>query len=256
MSDRQKRRLQGKVAIITGAGRGIGRGIAKLFAEEGAKVVINYNRSSKAAKELCDEIRRDGRSCLLVKGDVSKSIDVRNIVSATLQKFGRIDILVNNAGLIIRKNFLESTEEEWDRTIDTNLKGVYLCSRQVAPIMLKQKRGKIVNISSVSGMHGPTSSLMVADYVASKAGVIGLTRSLAVNLAPYVNVNAVCPGAIETDMLESIPEQARRSRMEETPLKRFGSPEEIAAAVLFLASDESDFITGEALVVSGGRPTG
>jgi 3-oxoacyl-[acyl-carrier protein] reductase len=176
------------------------------------------------------------------------------MVEATIAKFGRVDILVNNAGIIFRKRILESTEEEWDRTLDVNLKSVYLCSKAVAPIMIGQKRGKIVNISSISGVNSPPSAVEVPDYTASKAGVIGLTRALAVDLAPTINVNVVCPGAIETDMLAQMSEQARSGRMAETPLKRFGRPEEIAAAVLYLASDDSDFVTGETLVVSGGRP--
>lgn len=247
-------KLSGKVAIVTGASRGIGRAIAKRFAEEGAKVVINYNASSKEAETLQREITGSGGVSMTFKGDVSSSGEVKAMVEATVAKFGRVDILVNNAGVIFRKKILESTEEEWDRTMDVNLKSVYLCSREVAPIMLRQKRGKIVNISSISGLNAPSSALEVPDYTASKAGVIGLTRALALNLAPFVNVNVVCPGAMDTDMLGKMGEEARASRVAETPLKRFGRPEEVAQAVLFLASDESDFVTGEALVVSGGRP--
>jgi 3-oxoacyl-[acyl-carrier protein] reductase len=247
-------KLKGKVAIVTGASRGIGRAIAKKLAEEGARVVVNYNSSSKEAEDLQREITESGGEALLFKADVSISRDVQSMVEATIAKFGRVDILVNNAGIIFRKRILESTEEEWDRTLDVNLKSVYLCSKAVAPIMIRQKRGKIVNISSISGVNSPPSAMEVPDYTASKAGVIGLTRALAVDLAPTVNVNVVCPGAIETDMLAQMSEQARSGRMAETPLKRFGRPEEIAAAVLYLASDDSDFVTGETLVVSGGRP--
>jgi 3-oxoacyl-[acyl-carrier protein] reductase len=247
-------KLKGKVAIVTGASRGIGRAIAKKLAEEGARVVVNYNSSSKEAEDLQREITESGGEALLFKADVSISRDVQSMVEATIAKFGRVDILVNNAGIIFRKRILESTEEEWDRTLDVNLKSVYLCSKAVAPIMIGQKRGKIVNISSISGVNSPPSAVEVPDYTASKAGVIGLTRALAVDLAPTINVNVVCPGAIETDMLAQMSEQARSGRMAETPLKRFGRPEEIAAAVLYLASDDSDFVTGETLVVSGGRP--
>jgi 3-oxoacyl-[acyl-carrier protein] reductase len=247
-------KLKGKVAIVTGASRGIGRAIAKKLAEEGARVVVNYNSSSKEAEDLQREITESGGEALLFKADVSISRDVQSMVEATIAKFGRVDILVNNAGIIFRKRILESTEEEWDRTLDVNLKSVYLCSKAVAPIMIGQKRGKIVNISSISGVNSPPSAVEVPDYTASKAGVIGLTRALAVDLAPTINVNVVCPGAIETDMLAQMSEQARSGRMAETPLTRFGRPEEIAAAVLYLASDDSDFVTGETLVVSGGRP--
>ena len=247
-------KLKGRVAIVTGASRGIGRAIAKGLADEGAKVLVNYNSSSKEAEDLSREIAQGGGEAITFKADVSKSKDVAAMVAATVAKFGRVDILVNNAGIIFRKKILESTEEEWDRTIDVNLKSVYLCSKAVAPLMIGQKRGKIVNISSISGINSPPSAVEVPDYAASKAGVIGLTRALAVDLAPFVNVNVVCPGAVETDMLGSMTEEGKRNRMAETPLRRFGRPEEIAQAVLFLASDESDFVTGETLVVSGGRP--
>jgi len=247
-------RLKGRVAIVTGASRGIGRATARRLAEEGAKVVINYSASAKEAEDLQREIAEGGGESITFKGDVSNSEDVKRLVEATVSKFGRIDVLVNNAGIVFRKKILESTEEEWDRTMDVNLKSVYLCSKAVAPIMIAQKHGKIVNVSSISGINGPASAVEVPDYTASKAGVIGLTRALAVDLAPMINVNVVCPGAVETDMLATMSEQARTARIAETPLRRFGKPDEIAAAVLFLASDDSDFVTGETLVVSGGRP--
>lgn len=245
-------RLQGKVALVTGAGRGIGRAMAGLFAEEGAKVVINYSRSEKEASSLAEEIKKRGGEALLVKADVSRSEEVEEMVRRTLERFGRIDILVNNAGIAIQAAFLDSTEEMLDKTISTNLKSAYLCSKEVAPVMLRQKRGKIINIASVSAL-AQRSALLNTPYAASKAGVIGLTRSLAVNLAPEINVNAMCPGVIETDMTAYLTPEMRRMRIEETPLKRTGKPEEIARAALFLASDESDFITGEILTVAGGR---
>ena len=248
------KKLQGKVAVVTGASRGIGRAVAKMFAEEGAKVVANYYASTKEAESLRDEIVDLGGDCLLFKGDVSRSGDVKAMVAAAIAKYGRIDILVNNAGIIFRKKILESTEEEWDRTIAVNLKSVYLCSKEIAPIMLKQNGGKIVNISSISGINAPPAAVEIPDYSASKAGVIGLTRALAINLGPTVNVNVVCPGATVTDMISSMTEEGRNLRRQETPLKRFGKPEEIAKAVLFLSSSDSDFVTGETLVVSGGRP--
>jgi 3-oxoacyl-[acyl-carrier protein] reductase len=247
-------KLKGKVAIVTGASRGIGRAIAKKLAAEGARVVVNYNSSSKEAEIVQREIAEAGGEAFTFKGDVSISADVQKMVDATMSRFGRVDILVNNAGIIVRKKLLESTEEDWDRTLDVNLKSMYLCSKAVAPIMLSQNRGKIVNMSSISGLNGPSTAIEIPDYTASKAGVLGLTRALAIDLAPTVNVNAVCPGAIDTDMLASMNPQARSGRMAETPLRRFGRPEEIAAAVLYLVSDESDFVTGETLVVSGGRP--
>ncbi|MDA4122517.1 MAG: 3-oxoacyl-ACP reductase FabG [Thaumarchaeota archaeon] len=248
------RKLEGRVAIVTGASRGIGRAIAKRLAAEGAKVVINYLTASKAADDLLHEIRESGGEALIFAGDVSKSADVKAMVEVTIAEFGKVDILVNNAGIIFRKKFLDSTEEEWDKTLDVNLKSVYLCSKEVAPIMIRQGKGKIVNISSVSGINGPVSALVTAAYAASKSGMIGLTRVLAASLAPTINVNVVAPGIVETEMLDSMSNEAKEARLEETPLKRFGRPEEVAAAVLYLASDESDFVTGETLVISGGRP--
>ena len=195
-----------------------------------------------------------GAEAVVVRGDVSNSRDVTSLVEDTLSTFGRIDILVNNAGIIFRKKILDSVEAEWDRTMDVNLKGVYLCSKAVAPVMLRQGGGKIVNISSISGLNAPASALEIPDYAASKAGVIGLTRAMALNLAPTINVNVVCPGATETEMFGTMTEEGKKLRLAETPLGRFGKPEEIAEAVAFLASDASSFITGETLVVSGGRP--
>ncbi len=245
-------RLKGKVAIVTGAGRGIGNAIAQIFAQEGAKVVLNYNRSEKEASSLADDIRRKGGEVLLMKADVSKTDDVKNMVQKAIAKFGRIDILVNNAGMLFPAAFMDSTEEMWDKTIDVNLKGAYLCSKEVAPIMLNQKKGKIVNISSVCGL-AQKSALGNTPYAVSKAGVIGLTRSLAVNLGPTINVNAICPGVIDTDMVAFFTPERKKMIVEETLLKRIGKPEDVAKAALFLASDESDFITGEIVTVGGGR---
>lgn len=238
---------------MTGASRGIGRAISKKFAEEGAKLVLNYNASQKEAEELQREIDSVGGDSIVVKGDVSKQQDVARIVESTVKSFGRIDVLVNNAGIIFRKKILDSVEEEWDRTLDVNLKSVYLFTKAVAPIMIKQGKGKIVNISSISGLNGPLSAIEIPDYSASKAAVIGLTKSLALNLAPTINVNVVCPGATETDMFNKMSPESKVLRIAETPLGRFGKPVEVANAVLFLSSDESDFVTGETIVVSGGR---
>jgi 3-oxoacyl-[acyl-carrier protein] reductase len=174
------------------------------------------------------------------------------MVNLTMAEFGRIDILVNNAGIIIDAGFLDSTEDGWNKTMNVNLKGPYLCSKEVAPIMLGQKSGKIVNISSIAGLAHRTA-VTNAIYTTSKAGLIGLTRSLAVNLAPTINVNAICPGYIETDMSASDTPEARRREMEDALLNRVAKPEEVADSALFLASSESDFITGEILTVSGGR---
>lgn len=245
-------RLAGKVTLVTGASRGIGAAIARMFSDEGAKVALNYRESEEEAKKVSQDIKDSGGKCLLVKADVSKTPEVKRMVSKTVGKFGRIDVLVNNAGIIIPKDFLDSTDEDWDRVLDTNLKGTYLCCREVAPIMLTQKKGKIINISSVSGLAQP-SALKYPDYVSSKAGVIGLTRSLAVRLGPLITVNAICPGTIETDMLSWMSPETKQRMAEENFLKSLGKPSYVAQAATFLASQEADWITGEVLTVGAGR---
>ena len=244
--------LEKKTAIVTGASRGIGRGIAKKFSSEGARVAINYNNSSGDASSLLREIEESGGTGILVKGNVSKSEDVKKIVKDTMDAWGRIDILVNNAGIHYAVDIFDHTERMWDETIDVNLKGSYLCSKEVAPIMLNQKKGKIINISSNSGMYHP-SALRFAEYVSSKAGMNGLTKALALRLGPFVNVNAICPGAIQTDMNAFRDSEANNALIAETPLKRLGTVEDVANAALFLASDLSNFITGELMLVTGGR---
>ncbi|MGA2664490.1 MAG: 3-oxoacyl-ACP reductase family protein [Nitrososphaerales archaeon] len=245
-------RLEGKVALVTGASRGIGAAIARAFASEGASVTVNYHSSEAAARAVAEEIRGSGGKALLVRADVTKTAEVKRMVSEAVLGFGRVDILINNAGILISKDFLESTDEDWDRVLDTNLKSAYLCSREVAPMMLAQKSGKIINISSVSGLAQP-SAMKCPDYVSSKTGLIGLTRALAVRLAPLVNVNAICPGATETDMLSWMSPDVKRRIADEALLKRVGRPSEIAAAATFLASEDASWITGEVLTVSGGR---
>jgi len=244
--------LEDKVAIITGASRGIGSEIARRFAREGAKVVINYNLSEKRASQLVDEIRKSGGEAIMVKADVSRADEVKQLVRQTVEKFGRIDILVNNAGVLFQRTFLDATEDIWDKTIDINLKGAYLCSKEVAPIMLKQKRGKIINISSNSGLYHP-SAMRFVEYVVSKAGMNGLTKALALRLGPFITVNAICPGWIKTEMVSDTDRELEEKLIEETPLKRFGTPNEVANAALYLASNESDFVTGELHIVAGGR---
>jgi len=245
-------KLNDKVVIITGASRGIGSAIARRFAKEGAKVVINYNNSEDKASRLVDEVRKDGGQAIAVRADVSKPDDVKQLVKKTVETYGRVDILVNNAGVMFQNTFLDATEEIWDQTIDINLKGAYLCSKEVAPIMLEQKKGKIINISSNSGTYHP-SALRFVEYVASKAGMNGLTRALALKLGPYVNVNAICPGWIKTEMVAETDPEVERMVLEETALKRFGTADEVANAALYLASDDSDFVTGELHMITGGR---
>lgn len=244
--------LENKVAIITGGSRGIGSAITRRFAAEGAKVVVNYNLSEKKASQLADEIRHGGGQAITVKADVSKSEDVKRLVEKTVQEYGRIDILVNNAGVMFQQTFLDAPETVWDQTIDINLKGAYLCSKEVAPIMLKQKKGKIINISSNSGLYHP-SAMRFVEYVVSKSGMNGLTKALALKLGPYINVNAICPGWIKTEMVADTDPELEKRLIEETALKRFGTPDEVANAAVYLASDESDFVTGELHIVAGGR---
>jgi 3-oxoacyl-[acyl-carrier protein] reductase len=248
-------RLEKKSAIVTGGSRGIGAAIARRFVLEGANVLLNYNSSKEQALRLAENLSKETKSggrVIPFKADVSNFSETKAMVSKALQEFGRIDILVNNAGIIFRKKFLETTEEDYDKVMNVNLKGVFFLTQQVVPIMLEQKKGKIINISSISGLAHP-STLTHPDYVASKAGLIGLTRSLAANLGPYINVNAICPGTIETDMIASLSDRARELSANESFLKRLGEPEDVAGAALFLASDDADFITGEIITVTGGR---
>jgi len=245
-------RLDGQVAIVTGASRGIGKAVAELFGREGAKIVVNYNTSDKQAQAVANGIVDHGGEAICAKADVSKSEEVKSMIETTVKTYGRIDVLVNNAGVLITKDIFDISEDDWDKTIDVNLKGAYLCSKEVAPIMLKQKKGKIINISSNSGLYHP-SAMRFVEYVTSKAGMNGLTKALALRLGPYITVNAICPGWIKTEMVAETDPEVERKILEETALRRYGTPEEVAASALFLASSEADFITGELLIVAGGR---
>jgi 3-oxoacyl-[acyl-carrier protein] reductase len=245
-------RLEDKVAIVTGASRGIGRSIALRFADEGARVVVNYRNRSTEADAVVDSIRQAGGEAIAIAADVSSSADVQRLVDATLECYGRIDILVNDAGVMVAKGLFETTEDDWDQTIDINLKGAYLCSKAVAPIMIGQGGGTIINMSSNSGLYHP-SAMRFTEYVVSKAGMNGLTKAMALALGPHVTVNAICPGWIRTDMVEIIEPEVQQRILDETALRRWGTPDDIASSAVFLASDEAAFITGELLIVAGGR---
>jgi 3-oxoacyl-[acyl-carrier protein] reductase len=245
-------RLANKVAIVTGASRGIGRAIAERFAAEGAAVVVNYVRGTADAEAVVAGIAERGGQAIAVGADVSTSDGVQQLVDATLGRFGRIDVLVNNAGIHVAKPVLETTEDDWDRTIAVNLKGPYLCSKAVAPVMIRQKGGRIINMSSNSGLYHP-SAMRFTEYVTSKAGLNGLTKALALALGPYITVNAICPGWIRTDMIEELDPAIHQGILDETALARWGTPEDIASSAVFLASSDADFITGELLIVAGGR---
>lgn len=242
--------LNGKVALVTGGSRGIGRAICLELAEQGAKVVVNYAGSQAAAEEVVALIKDRGGDAIAVQGDVALFADAEKLVSATSEAFGRLDILVNNAGITRDNLLIRMKEDEWDAVIHTNLKGVFNMTKAVARPMMKQRAGRIINITSVVGLIGNPGQ---ANYVAAKAGVIGLTKSNAKELASRgITVNAVAPGYIETDMTDKLGEDVKSKLFETIPLSRLGRPEDIANAVSFLASDRAGYMTGQVLTVDGG----
>jgi 3-oxoacyl-[acyl-carrier protein] reductase len=243
--------FEGRVALITGAGRGIGKAIALAFAREKAHVVINDIHPEDELEKVAHEIAALGVKSLGIQADVTRFDQVDHMIQQAEEAFGGVDVLVNNAGTIRRGTIETMTEEDWDQVIRVNLKGTFNCSKAVVPIMKRQRKGKIVNVSSVAGKTGDITS--APGYGPSKAAIDALTKTLARELAQYgINVNAVAPHAIETEMSAQWPEEKRRAIVEAIPLKRLGRPEEVAEAVLFLASDRADFITGEVLDVNGG----
>lgn len=239
-------------ALITGSSRGIGAGIARRFAREGHRVAIHYREREDLARALLDELKGEGCSAMLVQGDLSVPAETERIASAVRERFGLIDVLVNNAGIALPSQLVtDTTLSDWNQVLKTNVTGLFLMTNAVLPEMISQKRGAIVNISSMWGVTG--GSCEVA-YSASKAAVIGYTKALAKEVAPSgVRVNCIAPGFVLTDMTRAFPESVMADIREETPLLRLGEPEDIAAAALFLASEESSFITGQVLCVDGGR---
>lgn len=242
--------LNGKNAIVTGASRGIGRAIAIKFAELGANVVLNYRSDINSVQEVVKEIESKGVKALAIQGDVSNFEDSKKIIDEAMEKLGSVDILVNNAGITKDSLIMRMKEEEFDKVIEVNLKGVFNCIKHAIPVMVKQRSGKIINISSVVGLSGNAGQ---ANYAAAKAGIIGLTKSVAKEIASRgITANAIAPGFIQTDMTETLGEKVKENIKANIPLKRLGSPEDIANTAAFLASDMASYITGQVISVDGG----
>ena len=243
-------KLDGKTAIVTGASRGIGAEIAKYLAKEGARVAVNYSGSQSKAEEVVTAIETAGGEAFAIQASVGDAASVTEMIAATMERFGTIDILVNNAGITRDNLLMRMKESEWDDVINTNLKGVFLCTKAVTRQMMKQRAGRIINIASIVGVSGNAGQ---ANYVAAKAGVIGLTKTTAKELASRnINVNAIAPGFITTEMTEELPEEVKSQMLTQIPLAKLGNPEDVAKAVVFLASDDSNYITGQTLHVDGG----
>ncbi|MBS5986720.1 3-oxoacyl-[acyl-carrier-protein] reductase [Clostridium sp.] len=242
--------LKGKCAVVTGAAKGIGKAIALKLASSGVNIVLNYRSSEDKAIETEKEILSLGVEVLRVKGDISKLNDVENLIDCAKKKFGKIDIMVNNAGITKDTLLLRMKEEDFDSVINVNLKGVFNCLKAITPVMVKQKDGKIINLSSVVGLVGNAGQV---NYAASKAGVIGMTKSLAKEIGSRgITVNAVAPGFIETDMTNVLGDKFKEEAKKSIPLKRLGKAEDVAEVVAFLASDSANYITGQVIHVDGG----
>lgn len=242
--------LTGKVAVVTGASRGIGRQIAKTMAREGATVIVNYNGSAAKAEEVVAEITEAGGQAEAIQCNISDYAASQEFLANVISKYKRIDILVNNAGITRDNLLMKMSEEDFDAVLATNLKGAFNCTKHVSRQMLKQKSGRIINISSVSGVMGNAGQ---ANYCASKAGVIGLTKSVARELGSRgITVNAIAPGFIETEMTEVLSEDVKKAMGDQIPLKRFGKTEDIAEMAAFLASDKAAYVTGQVISVDGG----
>jgi len=239
-----------KTVLVTGGAKGIGGATAELFAANNYNVIINYLNSEEEAYSLVDLLKKQGQSAMAFKADVSNRKQVEDMVATGISNFGSVDILVNNAGIAQQRLFTDITEDEWDTMINVHVKGIFNCCQCVLPYMINRKQGKIINISSIWGMTGASCEV---HYSTAKAAVIGFTKALAKELGPSnIQVNCVAPGIIATDMNASLNEPERESLLQDTPLMRFGTPADIAHAVLYLASEKSDFITGQIISPNGG----
>lgn len=242
--------LSGQVALVTGASRGIGKAVALELAEKGAKVAINYMGSKEKAEEVVAEIKKVGGEALAVQANVDSGEAVSEMLKTVEKELGTVNILVNNAGITRDNLLMRMKEEDWDQVVETNLKGVYNCTKAVIRSMMKQRKGKIINITSVVGL---TGNIGQSNYAASKAGVIGFTKSMALELASRgIQVNAIAPGFITTDMTDKLSEEMKEQLLTKIPLQRLGQPEDVANVVSFLASPQADYITGQVISVDGG----
>lgn len=242
--------LENKVALVTGASGGIGKAVALALAAQGADIAINYSGNTEVAEAVKAEIERMGRKALTVKANIADSEEVEKMTKIVLEQFGKIDILVNNAGITRDNLLMRMKEEDWDAVLETNLKGVFLCTKAVTKSMMKQRSGRIINIASITGQIGNAGQV---NYSAAKAGVIGFTKTVARELATRnITSNAVAPGFIATKMTDVLPTEVKENLLKQVPLARLGTPEEVAHAVVFLASPGADYITGQVINVNGG----